>query len=50
VIRWPTFRDKPMHAAAERLVTDVNKKDSDFTHDGCEDTRSTSATPARRPA
>ena len=38
IIRWPTFRDRPMHAAAERLVTDVNKKDSTFTHDGCEDT------------
>jgi hypothetical protein len=29
---------RPMHSAAERLVTDVNKKDSGFTHDGCEDT------------
>ena len=38
IIRWPTFRDKPMHAAAERLVVDVNKKDSTFTHDGCADT------------
>jgi hypothetical protein len=25
-----------MHAAAERLLTDVNKQDSPFTHDGCE--------------
>ena len=38
VIRWPTFRDKPMHAAAERLVIDVNKQSSSFTHDACEDT------------
>jgi hypothetical protein len=38
IIRWPTFRDKPMHAAAERMVIDVNKKDSTFTHDGCADT------------
>ncbi len=38
VVRWPTFRDKPMHSAAERLLIDVNKKDSGFTHDGCEDT------------
>jgi hypothetical protein len=36
VIRWATFRDRPMHAAAERLLTDVNKQDSPFTHDGCE--------------
>lgn len=38
VIRWATFRDRPMHAAAERLLVDVNKKDSGFTHDDCEDT------------
>lgn len=38
IARWATFRDKPMHAAAERLVTDVNKKDSTFTHDGCDRT------------
>ena len=25
-----------MHAAAERLVTDVAKRDSGFTHDACE--------------
>jgi hypothetical protein len=35
VIRWPTYRPVPMHAACERLLTDVNKKDSGFTHDGC---------------
>jgi hypothetical protein len=35
VIRWPTYRPVPMHAALERLLTDVNKKDSGFTHDGC---------------
>lgn len=38
VIRWATYRPTQMHAAAERLVTDVNKVDSGFTHDGCEHT------------
>lgn len=38
VIRWSTFRPTQMHAAAERLLTDVNKADSGFTHDGCKDT------------
>jgi hypothetical protein len=38
VLRWYTQRDKPMHAAAERLVVDVAKQDSNFTHDGCETT------------
>jgi hypothetical protein len=36
VIRWETYQPKRMHAAAERLVTDVAKSDSGFTHDGCE--------------
>ena len=27
-----------MHAAAERLLMDVTKADSEFTHDGCETT------------
>lgn len=35
VIRWYTRRVVQMHAAAERLITDVTKKDSNFTHDGC---------------
>lgn len=35
VIRWATFRPSQMHAAAERLLTDVAKKDSGFAHDGC---------------
>jgi hypothetical protein len=39
VIRWETYQPRRMHAAAERLLTDVNKKDSGFTHDGCEVTR-----------
>lgn len=39
VIRWETYQPKKMHAAAERLLTDVNKKDSGFSHDGCEVTR-----------
>lgn len=38
VIRWETYQPKRMHAACERLVTDVAKADSGFTHDGCEDT------------
>lgn len=38
VIRWETYQPKKMHDAAERLLTDVNKKDSGFTHDGCHDT------------
>ncbi|MGW0626436.1 hypothetical protein [Streptomyces sp. NPDC002758] len=35
VIRWYTYRTVQMHAAAERLLTDVNKADSTFRHDGC---------------
>lgn len=38
VIRWWTNRIVQMHAACERLVTDVTKADSTFAHDGCEDT------------
>lgn len=38
VLRWYTRRVAQMHAAAERLVTDVSKRDSGFTHDGCETT------------
>jgi hypothetical protein len=36
VIRWYTRRVVQMHAAAERLLTDVTKAESTFTHDGCE--------------
>lgn len=36
VIRWLTRRPSQMHAAAERLKTDVTKRDSEFTHDACE--------------
>jgi hypothetical protein len=36
VVRWYTSRVVQMHAAAERLLTDVTKKDSTFRHDGCE--------------
>ncbi|MFF7610737.1 hypothetical protein [Streptomyces lavendulae] len=36
VVRWYTWRTVQMHAAAERLLTDVTKKDSTFRHDGCE--------------
>lgn len=35
VIPWATYRPVPMHAALERMLTDVNKADSGFTHDGC---------------
>ncbi len=35
VIRWETYRPVQMHAAAERLLTDINKADSTWTHDGC---------------
>jgi hypothetical protein len=38
VLRWETYRPTQMHQAAERLLTDVNKSDSGFTHDGCADT------------
>jgi hypothetical protein len=40
VVRWYTQRVVQMHAAAERLVTDVTKGGSEvsFRHDGCEDT------------
>jgi hypothetical protein len=35
VIRWYTRRVVQMHAACERLKTDVTKKDTTFSHDGC---------------
>jgi hypothetical protein len=35
VIRWETYRAVQMHAAAERLLTDMGKADSSFAHDGC---------------
>lgn len=35
VIRWETRQVGRMHPAAERLLTDVVKKDSKFSHDGC---------------
>lgn len=38
VVRWYTRRVLQMHAAAERLLTDLRKKDSEFTHDGCSTT------------
>lgn len=38
VVRWYTNRVVQMHAAAERLLTDVTKADSTFHHDGCETT------------
>lgn len=36
VLRWQTYRPVAMHAACERLLTDVVKTDSGFTHDGCQ--------------
>lgn len=38
VIRWATWRAVQMNDAAERLVTDVVKADSGFSHDDCETT------------
>jgi hypothetical protein len=35
VIRFETYRPVQMHAAAERLLTDITKTDSTWTHDGC---------------
>ncbi|MGA4989881.1 hypothetical protein [Nonomuraea bangladeshensis] len=35
VIRWATYRPVQMHAACERLLVDVGKADSPFTHDDC---------------
>src|SRR3546814_1360871 len=40
VIRWHTRRIVQMHAACERLKTDVIKRDGTFRHDGCELTQS----------
>lgn len=36
--KWWTLRPRPMTTANDRLLTDVGKKDSEFTHDGCPDT------------
>lgn len=38
ILRWYTRRLVQMHSAAERLLTDLGKRDSGFTHDGCETT------------
>ncbi|MEU8151774.1 hypothetical protein AB0C30_58505, partial [Nonomuraea sp. NPDC048901] len=35
VLRWATYRTVQMHAANERLLTDVTKAESPFSHDGC---------------
>lgn len=35
VVRWYTYRTVQMHAAAERLLTDVTKSDAVLRHDGC---------------
>lgn len=39
VVRWATYRTTQMHAAAQRLLTDVGKAGATFTHDGCEVTK-----------
>lgn len=36
VVRWETYRPVQMHAAAQRLYTDVVKADARFGHDGCQ--------------
>lgn len=36
VVPWYTSRPRQMTGAADRLLTDVAKTDSPFTHDGCE--------------
>lgn len=50
VFKWYTRRVDQMHQAAERLITDVRKKDTTFTHDGCIYTEAhvTAARKARR--
>lgn len=52
VLRWATYRPVQMHAAAERLHTDIHKKDSGFTHDGCPTTAThvRNARKAQRPS
>ncbi len=52
VLRFETYRPVQMHAACERLLTDVVKADSGFTHDGCETTlqHMRSAKKAQRPS
>lgn len=39
VIRWYTSRVTRMHPACERMLTDVSKTDTEFSHDGCEVTK-----------
>lgn len=52
VLRFETYRPVQMHAACERLLTDVVKADSGLTHDGCDTTlqHMRSARKAQRPA
>ncbi|SEN85641.1 hypothetical protein [Nonomuraea pusilla] len=38
VLRWETYRPVQMHAATQRLLVDVTKAESAFTHDGCKTT------------
>jgi hypothetical protein len=35
VLRFETYRPVQMYAATERLLTDITKADSTFSHDGC---------------
>lgn len=50
IFRWYTQRINQMHPAAERLLTDLRKKDTEFTHDGCQTTEAhvSAARKARR--
>lgn len=52
VARFETYRPVQMHAAVERLLTDIGKTDSGFSHDGCRITRVhvANARKAARPA
>jgi hypothetical protein len=49
IIRWYTRRPVQMHAAAERVVVDVTKADTTFTHDGCETAGQHVANAVRKP-
>ena len=49
VFQWATYRPTQMHAALERLKTDVVSPDSGFTHDGCEQTQAHVRNAVERP-
>lgn len=35
VVRWETYRTVQMHAACERMLTDIHKDGTTWRHDGC---------------